>query len=296
MFTLAAALLTAPLPSLGPHDVQTAGAPAAGQTPVPPDQDPVRLQVEARLKERQRRENDTQDLREKERLLLGIIDDCIELGREYAPYQQRLAEVRQRLEKETLNASTQANKERQNVALRERAVQALTANPPQLTDAARDLDAALRLFPRDPETNALRERVTRELRNQLFRRIALVVLLSAATLALALPLLKTVAKGVQTRELEMIEGPQPGELFRLAKETTRIGSSAADADIVIADPFRNISRRHCEILRNGKHYFLTDCSSNGTSINDRPAPKGEPVLLKRGDRITLAENVVLRLR
>src|SRR5947208_12290877 len=134
VLTLTAALLTPPVVSAHWHEIQPPGPPA---TPVPPDQDPARLRVEARLKELQRRENETQDLREKERLLLGIIDDCIELGREYAPYQQRLAEVRQRLEKETLNASTQANKERQNAALRERAFQALTANPPPLTDAAR---------------------------------------------------------------------------------------------------------------------------------------------------------------
>jgi predicted component of type VI protein secretion system len=98
------------------------------------------------------------------------------------------------------------------------------------------------------------------------------------------------------RELEMIEGPAPGDVFQLDKEKTSLGAVAAEADIVITDPFRKISRRHCEINRSGKHYFLIDCSTNGTTVNEKPVPKGEAVLLKKGDRIGLAEEVVLRFR
>ena len=103
-------------------------------------------------------------------------------------------------------------------------------------------------------------------------------------------------KGGGVRQLEMIEGPQPGDAFRLEKETTSLGALAAESDWVIADPARRISRRHCEIARTGRHYFLTDCSSNGTFINGKPAPKGEPVRLRKGDLIALAEDVVVRFR
>ena len=102
--------------------------------------------------------------------------------------------------------------------------------------------------------------------------------------------------GGGVRQLEMLEGPQPGETIRLEKETTSLGALPAEADWVIADPSRRISRRHCDISRDGRHYFLTDCSSNGTFINGKPAPKGEPVLLRKGDRIALAENIVLKFR
>jgi predicted component of type VI protein secretion system len=271
------------------------GQAVPAQPPIP-GEDPARVQMEEQLKDLQRRENDTQDLREKERLLNGIIEYCIELGRDYAAYQQRLAEVKQKLAQENQKASAQVIRERQNRALKDSAIRALTADPPRLSDAARDLDASLRLFPRDAETIAYRARVTSELRNQLVRRVALVILTSFGALALLIPLTKGLWKNVSGRELEMVEGPQPGEVFKLAKDTTRVGAVAAESDIVIADPFRKISRRHCEISRSGKHYFLTDCSTNGTEINGKPAPKGEPVLLRKGDRIALADDVVLRFR
>ena len=51
-----------------------------------------------------------------------------------------------------------------------------------------------------------------------------------------------------------------------------------------------------EITRSGSRYFLVDVSTNGTWINGRPAPAGEPILLRRGDLISIADDVVLRFR
>jgi hypothetical protein len=98
------------------------------------------------------------------------------------------------------------------------------------------------------------------------------------------------------RVLEMIEGPQMGQVFRLQKEATALGALASEVDWAIEDPLRKISRRHCDVVRQGRHYFLVDCSTNGTLLNGRPLQKGEPALLKRGDQIGLGGEVTLRFR
>src|SRR5689334_2282537 len=52
--------------------------------PAAPADDPTRVALENRLKELQRREQfDTMDLRTREDLIKRIIDDCIELGRDF---------------------------------------------------------------------------------------------------------------------------------------------------------------------------------------------------------------------
>jgi hypothetical protein len=274
---------------------------AGGQPPAPPAQvvpaeDPRRIELEEQLKDLQRREIETVDLAAKESLLNQIILYCIELGREYGGYKQQLAEVQAKLAAEAQKSSLQSRKEQRNRALKDQAIQALTANPRRLGDARTALDAALKLVPGDRETVALLGRLSRDLRNQLYRRIALGALVSTGLAAALVPLIKRVRKGTRTRELEMIDGPQPGEVFRLEKDTTSLGALASEADIVITDPFRKISRRHCEISRSGKYYFLADCSTNGTTVNGKAVPKGEPVLLRKGDRIALTNDVVLVFR
>jgi len=99
------------------------------------------------------------------------------------------------------------------------------------------------------------------------------------------------------RRLEMVEGPEAGRVFKLAKELTAIGAAEGeDIDWVIPDPYHTISRRHCEVARSGRHFFLIDRSRNGTFVNGRVIRKDEPVLLRRNDEITLADNVVLIFR
>jgi FHA domain-containing protein len=275
-------------------------APAAPAQPPPPpaptEEELRRIQFEEALKDLQRRELETDDLQQKEQLLSQIIEYCIELGRDYANYKQQLADVRAKLAADAQKGNERALKQRRNRAYKDRALKALTESPPRLRDALKDLESALGQVPGDPETLGLKAQVSAELRNILLRRVALGSLVSLASVAALVPLVKRLRKGTRTRELEMLEGPQPGEVFRLEKDTTSLGALAAEADIVITDPFRKISRRHCEISRSGKYYFLADCSTNGTSINGKPVPKGEPVLLRRGDRISLTDDVVLRFR
>jgi hypothetical protein len=182
--------------------------------------------------------------------------------------------------------------------LKGRAYEALVSNPPRWLEARQSADQALRLAPKDAEALDLKAKAERGLRDALVYRTVLGVLGGGVGLAALVMAFKAFKKGsaVRPRQLEMLEGPSPGETFRLEKDTTTLGALPAEADWVIPDPARRISRRHCEITRSGRHYFLTDCSSNGTEINGKPAPKGEPVLLRKGDRIALAEDVIVRFR
>jgi hypothetical protein len=100
----------------------------------------------------------------------------------------------------------------------------------------------------------------------------------------------------RSRRLEMVEGPERGRVFKLSKELTTIGALDADTDVVIADPYRKISRKHCQIARSGRHFFLIDRSRNGTFLNGRAIPRDEPVLLRLNDEITLCDDVILIYR
>lgn len=273
--------------------------PAPAPPQVAPAEDPARLQLEAQLKELQRREQfDTMDLKSREALLMNIINYCIELGRDFNTYQEKLKAVQDQLKKQGVAVAQQQQREQRNSQLKSRALQAMTADPPRWSEASRTLDQAIRLFPKDAETLALKAQADRGLRQLIIYRVALGSLVGIAGVGVLAVAYKTLRKGrgVRVRQLEMVEGPQLGETFRLEKDTTTLGALAAEADWVIADPSRRISRRHCDISRSGRHYFLTDCSSNGTFVNGKPAPKGEPILLRKGDRIALAEDVILKFR
>ncbi len=288
------AMLAAAVPPASGRAAQTTQVP-----PAAPAEDQARIQLENQLKELQRREQfDTMDLRAREDLIKRIIDDCIELGRDFTAYTEKLKVVQEQLKKQGVAVNQQQQREARSRMLKARALQAMTAVPPRWWDASRDLSEALRLFPKDPAALALKAEADQKLREVLIYRTIVGLLLVAATATLLYIAYKAFKKGggPRVRELEMLEGPQPGETFRLEKETTTVGALAAEADWVIADPSRRISRRHCDISRSGKHYFLTDCSSNGTFINGKPAARGEPILLHRGDRIALAEGIVLRFR
>ena len=96
--------------------------------------------------------------------------------------------------------------------------------------------------------------------------------------------------------LEMIAGPETGQTFKLAKATTAVGALTGEVDWVITDSMRKISRHHFDIVRNGRHYFIVDRSTNGTRLNGERVPPGEPVLLRHGDEIGVSDEVVLRFR
>lgn len=246
-----------------------------------------------------------QEVREKDptrrlKLLNDIIDLSIPLGLDYAADRAE----RDRLEKAI--QETEAKQEREE-RLRKELVQSKRSAKEKLDASPPDLDGALTEIVKsekiaedlgkvDPEIAVLRAQWDSLRTNKLYTQIATVVLVAIMLIGAVQLFRKKGASAVKIRELEMLEGPDPGEIYKLDKERIRLGAVAAEADVVIADPFRKISRRHCEIERNGKHYFLTDCSTNGTRINNKVIPKDEPVLLKKGDLIALADDVILRFR
>ena len=258
-----------------------------------PADDPERLKLEEKLKDLQRRETATQDPQLKVQLLTSIIGLCIELGRDYSAYQAQLTALKADVDRRSAQTSEEQQKLQKNQALKNAALSALAST--RLDAAAKAIDAAIALFPDDAETLALQRRLSREMWSRRVRRVSVAALLVVAGAGLVL-LIVRVRKGGRVRELEMIEGPMPGHVFPLKKETTLVGALEKDADIVINDPLRQLSRRHCEIARSGRHYFLTNYSTNGTWINGVEAPRNEPVLLRKGDRIELTEHVILRFR
>jgi hypothetical protein len=74
--------------------------------------------------------------------------------------------------------------------------------------------------------------------------------------------------------------------YRLQDDSLIIGRE--DADIVLRDAARRISRRHARIFRNGTGYKIEDLlSANGTSVNGKAL--NAPQLLQPGDTLRFAD-------
>ncbi len=98
--------------------------------------------------------------------------------------------------------------------------------------------------------------------------------------------------------LQVVSGIENGRRYNLDQEVVRIGAVAQDGneknDIVVRDVEHMISRFHCEIHNNSGKFYLVDCNSaNGTQIDKKPVPPGEPQRLRRGARVDLAGTVIL---
>ncbi|MBI4869151.1 MAG: GGDEF domain-containing protein [Candidatus Wallbacteria bacterium] len=98
-----------------------------------------------------------------------------------------------------------------------------------------------------------------------------------------------------TPALTMLEGPSPGQVYRMAATGRRayIAGRASVADIPIPDS--SVSRRHArlwvELAEGGERAMIEDlASTNGTWINGSRTERGG---LERGDRVMLG-SVVLR--
>jgi hypothetical protein len=206
-------------------------------------------------------------------------------------------------ERERAHAEVKKLEEQITARMRMRArVEALQAEASQalytgdFARAKRLIDEALTLDPQNGAVAALAQRITREYNDFWILRSIKWSALGASALAGLGLLWAWLKRRRYVGSLEMIEGPQPGETFRLEKERTVLGALPAETDWPIVDLSRKISRRHCEITKMGRRYFLTDLSTNGTEINGQRVAASEPVLLRRGDTIALSEDVVLRFR
>ncbi len=84
-------------------------------------------------------------------------------------------------------------------------------------------------------------------------------------------------------------GPGAGSIIDCERVRFSIGRSRAN-DIPLLGDWR-VSRRHCEILRQGWHWILVDVgSTNGTCVNGRRV--SGPTVLRHGDIIALGESEI----
>jgi hypothetical protein len=230
----------------------------------------------------------TEDLRDKETLYKRIL----EIDPYHASAVQGLIDVQARIkEEEKVKTQSQEAHLKKQEAI-ENARQAYLAH--DLDKADEWTQNALAIDPNDPEALALQQHIASDLRSRQMKKTAVWVLVVALAIGLAAFLVLRLRRGGGI--LEVLEGEESGRLITLNDETTVLGSLESEADHVIFCPSRRISRRHCSLLKSGKHYFLSDHSTNGTFVNGRPVPKGQPVLLHAGDQISLAGDVNLRFR
>jgi FHA domain len=89
-------------------------------------------------------------------------------------------------------------------------------------------------------------------------------------------------------ELKCVDGPCKGEIFVLEGPETLIGAVDGEADIVINDRKRLISRRHCLIWQERRDFYIIDESVNGTFVNGQPVSKENGQLLRNKNEISLA--------
>jgi FHA domain-containing protein len=89
-------------------------------------------------------------------------------------------------------------------------------------------------------------------------------------------------------ELKCVDGPCKGETFALDGPEILIGAVDGEADIVISDRKRMISRRHCLIWQEKRDFYIIDESVNGTFVNGQAVSKENGQLLRNRNEISLA--------
>ncbi len=90
--------------------------------------------------------------------------------------------------------------------------------------------------------------------------------------------------------LIIIRGTPQGHRFFLTQPEMIIGRDNS-ADISVAD--MSISRKHAKITKDDGKVLITDLgSSNGTAINDKKIPQGQPTVLEKEDMIKLGNSIL----
>jgi Nif-specific regulatory protein len=89
-------------------------------------------------------------------------------------------------------------------------------------------------------------------------------------------------------KLIVIAGASQGALFELDGDAVTVGREATN-DVRLADA--SVSRRHCELLREGAHFKLVDLDSfNGTYVNGVPVSER---VLEHGDHLAVGDILML---
>ncbi|GGG98994.1 family 16 glycoside hydrolase [Silvibacterium dinghuense] len=168
----------------------------------------------------------------------------------------------------------------------------------RISEASSALAVAEKLSPGNPAVHDLRSRLSaaQAVRSRLYflgGGAGLVGILGLAALWMR--------RSRQQRfpHLEVKRGFEVGRSYPIEKDTVRIGAVPQNGtyknDIVLQDIEHTISRFHCEVSRKNGQLYITDLkSANGTLVDGEPLQPGQPRLLRRGNTITLANNVELR--
>jgi len=184
-------------------------------------------------------------------------------------------------------------------AKREALQQAETAFLSYDIRAARShLNIAKKIDPSDPEVQRLDALITRQETLWLIKIIAVIVLGVLVVAGIVMLILRQ--RGPKQPYLEIVDGPDKGRRYLINQEVLHLGAVAEDGgnhnEVVIPDPLRSVSAFHCEVRQHEGRLYLLDCdSANGTFLNGRRIHPRQPVLLKKGARLRLAEGCTLRL-
>jgi predicted component of type VI protein secretion system len=94
----------------------------------------------------------------------------------------------------------------------------------------------------------------------------------------------------------VLKGPERlmrAQTVKTMDEGSMVVGRAPEADWVLPDPNRVVSKAHCKIEKDFSGFVLTDTSTNGVHVNDEPVRFGLPRLLCDGDVLRLGDAVVV---
>jgi len=285
-----------------PQTAQTPPPQAApsGQAPTSPGPtlDPVKVQ---KIKDLKLRAFHSKDPKEKQTLCQQVVDLSIELyNTADSDAVQCLRDAGDAIQaqehQKAADAATLAKKNEEQEALAS-ARNAFAAS--NITLALSELARAKNAVPDDPEVAQLESRFRQA--QQVEQRVNYIRGGSALAVVGGLIGLIFVKRGKREPYLEVVDGPNLGQRYKLEREVVMIGAveeyEGVKNDIVVPDPDRSISRFHCRILRVKKKWYLLDKDSvNYTWVDGKRVDHGVPVRLRKGSRISLAEVCDFRLR
>eukprot|EP01083_Nonionella_stella_P141392 435541_1 len=83
------------------------------------------------------------------------------------------------------------------------------------------------------------------------------------------------------------------KIIRLSGNEIVIGRKKGRCDIVLYN--KKISSKHVSVSKKDEAIFVTDCSTNGSWLNDERLKKGEPHRIENGDLFKFTEGIVYKL-
>jgi len=207
--------------------------------------------------------------------------------------QARLSQQQQMQQQEQTQSQQNEAAERDAVQRAETAFLAY-----DIRGARSHLNVAKKIDPNDPEVQQLDALIARQETLWLVEIVAAMAFGVLVVLGLVMLFLRR--RGPKQPYLEILDGPEKGERYLLNQEVIHLGAVAQEGgnhnEVVISDPLRSVSPFHCEVRQHEGKLYVLDCdSANGTFLNGRRIHPRQPVLLKKGARLRLAEGCTLRL-